>query len=98
LIAHNENTKKPRAQINLLKVIDIIHSGNKRPRNSRNITEEILMSDTFKLAFKNGEIITFNAETKESKDKWIQVLEKVVGMNKFHQPWSRGLLEKSKSQ
>lgn len=93
LIAHHETSKKPRAQINLLKVVNIIYSGKKSLKDQRNVTEEILMSDTFKLVFKNGEIINFNSETKELKDEWIKKLEKAIELNKFHQPWSRLLIE-----
>ncbi|ODQ59776.1 hypothetical protein WICANDRAFT_68359 [Wickerhamomyces anomalus NRRL Y-366-8] len=92
LIAHQETSKKPRAQINLLKVVDIIHDG-KKTNSQRNFTDEILMSDCFKLKFLNGEIINFNAETKELKDEWIQNLEKVVELNKFHQPWVKLLTQ-----
>lgn len=87
LIAHHEVTKKPRALINLLKTVDVMHNGKKRETGGRNFTDEILMNDGFKLKFKNGEIITFNAETEGLKAEWINALEKVVGFNKFHQPW-----------
>lgn len=92
LIAHQETSKKPRAQINLLKVVDILHDG-KKSSNERNFTDEILMSDCFKLKFLNGEIINFNAETKELKDEWIKKLERVVELNKFHQPWVKLLTQ-----
>jgi len=92
-IAHQELSKKPRAQINLLKVVDILHDGKKKASDQRNFTDEILMSDCFKLKFMNGEIINFNAETKESKDEWIKKLEKVVELNKFHQPWVKLLTQ-----
>ncbi|CCH40592.1 Bud site selection protein [Wickerhamomyces ciferrii] len=92
-IAHQEITKKPRAQINLLKCIDVLHDGKKTGNNERNFTDEILMSDCFKLKFLNGEIINFNAETKELKEQWISKLEKIVELNKFHQPWVKSLAQ-----
>lgn len=92
LIAHQETTLKPRAQINLLKVVDILHDG-KKTNGERNFTDEILMSDCFKLKFLNGEIINFNAETKDLKKEWIEKLEKVVELNKFHQPWVKTLTQ-----
>lgn len=91
LVAYHEMSLKPRAKFNLLKVVKITHEFKK---NERNFTDEILMSNCFKLVFKNGEIINFNADTKDEKLKWINVLEKVVDMNKYHQPWVSLLKEK----
>jgi hypothetical protein len=92
MVAHTEDTKKPRAQVNLLKVVDVLHNGKKKVQNQRNATDDILMNDGFKLKFKNGEIINFNAETKELKRQWIEVLERIVELNKFHQPWVKKLV------
>lgn len=95
MIARTEDTKKPRAQINLLKVVEVTYTGKKRAANQRNVTDDILMSDGFKLRFKNGEIINFNGETSESKVGWIKVLETVVELNKLHQPWVKMLADNS---
>jgi hypothetical protein len=92
MVAHTEDTKKPRAQVNLLKVVDVLHNGKKKIQNQRNATDDILMNDGFKLKFKNEEIINFNAETKELKRQWIEVLERIVELNKFHQPWVKKLV------
>lgn len=93
MVAHTEDTRKPRAQINLLKVVEVIYSGKKRLPHQRNVTEDVLITDGFKLKFKNGEVINFNADTSQLKSEWIRVLEKIVDLNRLHQPWVMKLNE-----
>ncbi|SCW00143.1 LAFE_0B10396g1_1 [Lachancea fermentati] len=95
LISHHEITKKPKALINLLNVVSVLGEGNiskEVTTQVRNFTDMVLFSDYFKLIFENGEVISLNAETVESRIEWVTLLSRVVELNKFHQPWVKQLL------
>ncbi|CDO94359.1 unnamed protein product [Kluyveromyces dobzhanskii CBS 2104] len=94
LIAHDEFTKKPQTLLNLLNVVDIYVDGKTATgKQMRNFTEMVLFSDCFKLLFSNDEVINFNADSNTLKHEWVQILTRVVELNKFHQPWIKRTFE-----
>ncbi|CEP64568.1 Bud4p LALA0_S12e01904g [Lachancea lanzarotensis] len=95
LIAHHEITRAPQALINLLKVVSVVGEGGlteEAAQKVRNFTDMVLFSECFKLIFENGEIINLDAESADLKAKWTALLTQVVGLNKFHQPWVKHVL------
>lgn len=98
LIAHSEYSHKTRAKINLAKVIEIIYvdkeNFQKSPQNYRNFSDILLVENSFKIKFANGEMIDFGAPNKKEKDIWISNIEKIVYRNKFRrQPWVKLMIE-----
>ncbi|SCU96572.1 LAFA_0G06986g1_1 [Lachancea sp. 'fantastica'] len=95
LIAHHEITRTPQALINLLKVVSVVGEGQlteEAAQKVRNFTDMVLFSECFKLIFENGEIINLDAESADLKAKWTALITQVVGLNKFHQPWVKHVL------
>lgn len=91
LIAHSEFSLKPRAKINLSKVVEVIYLDRENTRltgNYRNFSDGLLFEHAFKVRFANGETIEFGAHNGREKAIWISILEKLVHRNKLrHQPW-----------
>ncbi|ODV58302.1 Bud4p [Ascoidea rubescens DSM 1968] len=71
------------------------HSKDGHPAARRNLSEEILMNQGFKIKFSNNEVIEFVAENASEKQKWIAALDKVISRNQFRQPWIKYLYQQS---
>lgn len=100
LVAHSEFSKKPRAKINLLKVVEVVYvdkeNMNRLSLNYRNFSDILLVDHAFKIRFSNGEIIDFGAPNKEEKNRWIQAIQEVVYRNRYRrQPWVKMMHEKN---
>ncbi|KAL6451633.1 BUD4 Bud site selection protein BUD4 [Candida maltosa Xu316] len=98
LLAHNETTHKTRAKINLSKVVDIIFvdKENINRSNYRNFSDVLLVENSFKIKFANGELIDFCAANKKEMNQWIDILESIVYRNRFRrQPWVNLMLKEN---
>lgn len=101
LLAHSEFSHKTRAKINLSKVVEIIHIDNKEDIQSsankvRNFSDVILVPHSFKIKFRNGEMIDFSAPNEEEKSMWVDSIKTIVQNNTLRrQPWVRLMLERS---
>lgn len=97
LIAHSEFSHKTRAKINLRKIVDIIYVDNQKPetaKKARNFSDVLLVPESFKIKFANGEIIDFEAPNQNEKYKWINIFETIVQHNKFRRlPWVKSMTE-----
>lgn len=97
LIAHSEFSHKTRAKINLTKIIDVIYYDNNRPETTakaRNFSDVLLVPDSFKIKFANGEMIDFGAPNKSEKYQWIKYLETIAQHNRYRRlPWVKKMLE-----
>lgn len=90
LLAHSEISHKTRAKINLSKVVDIIYvdKENINRDNYRNFSDVLLVENSFKIKFANGELIDFCAPNKREMKQWVNILELIVYRNRFRrQPW-----------
>lgn len=90
LIGYHEVTRKPKININLLKVVKVVGKDDIATNKDavRNFTAWVLMSDCFQLVFDDGEVITFSAESShEEKQSWYIKLKETIELNAFHQPW-----------
>ncbi|KAM9887376.1 hypothetical protein OXX79_013688 [Metschnikowia pulcherrima] len=92
LIAHSEFSHKTRARINLAKVAEVIYVDKENitqsSSNYRNFSDILLMENSFKIRFANGELIDFGAPSKTEKALWIKTIQEIVYRNKFRrQPW-----------
>lgn len=86
LIGYNEITKKPTIKIDLSKAISIeqSHDPVNNPKGSYAMDDEELdenyhVERSFRITFKDGEKISFFADTDEEMKKWLAALSKVVG-------------------
>ncbi|AET41002.1 Bud4p Ecym_7154 [Eremothecium cymbalariae DBVPG len=98
LVAHHEVTRRPRALMNMLKVVRLVNHGSSRELvdvKKRFITDLVLLNECFKLHFENGEEILFNPDTRVEKLEWVEKLTAVIKLNRFHQPWVKKLLAES---
>ncbi|OBA23266.1 DUF1709-domain-containing protein, partial [Metschnikowia bicuspidata var. bicuspidata NRRL YB-4993] len=100
LIAHSEYSHKTRAKINLAKVAEVIYVNEENiglPSSSyRNFSDILLMGNSFKIRFANGETIDFGAPSKTEKALWIRTIQEIVYRNKFRrQPWVMLMQEKN---
>lgn len=100
LIAHSEFSHKTRAKINLAKVVEVIFVDKENigqsSTNYRNFSDIMLMENSFKIRFANGEIIDFGAPSKTEKTLWIKTIQEIVYRNKFRrQPWVKLMQEKN---
>lgn len=101
LLAHSEFSHKTRAKINLSKVVEVIHIDNKEDIQSsankvRNFSDVILVPHSFKIKFRNGEMIDFSAPSEEEKSMWVETIKTIVQNNTLRrQPWVRLMLERS---
>lgn len=105
LVAHNESSKKTRAKINLIKASALISSNIKKTygfdedpatgnnRNTRKLSDEMILQKGFKIKFLNGEIIEFVADSQYEKMNWLRSLDLVISKNKFRQPWVKILYD-----
>lgn len=91
LIACNEITKKPKALINLLNVTHIVATDEHNTK-AKDIPH---FDNCFEILFRNREVIYFGAETIDLKNQWIESIDNVLKLNKFHQPWVKKLMCKS---
>lgn len=102
LVPFNEVTKKSYVEIDLSSVISIedpnapiLSSTNSIM--SRSTSEEFdegswKMDNSIKLFFKDGESILFFADTKEEKEKWMDVLRNLAGKKSKDAPeWAIAL-------
>lgn len=101
MVAHSEYSHKPRAKINLSKVVEVIYVDkeniNRSSSNYRNFSDIFLVEHAFKVRFSNGEIIDFGAPNKEEKNQWIQAIQEVVYRNRFRrQPWVKAMQERNR--
>ncbi|GEQ68049.1 hypothetical protein JCM33374_g1715 [Metschnikowia sp. JCM 33374] len=100
LIAHSEFSHKTRAKINLAKVVEVIYVDKENmgqsSTNYRNFSDILLMDNSFKIRFANGEIIDFGAPSKREKSLWIRTIQEIVYRNKFRrQPWVKMMQQKN---
>lgn len=87
LIAHDESTRKPRAKLNLKKVSEVIYIQD-GVKSSRNFSDSLLLNDSFRLLFCDGETVDFVAENREEKKVWVTAIQDAVRCSAFvHQPW-----------
>lgn len=97
LIAHSEYSLKPRAKINLSKIVEVIYLDKENARstgNYRNFSDGLLFEHAFKVKFANGETIEFGADNGREKAAWISILQKLVHRNKLrHQPWVKLMMQ-----
>jgi hypothetical protein len=97
LIAHSEFSHKTRAKINLAKVVDVIYvdkDNSHSQLNYRNFSDVLLLENSFKIRFGNGEVIDFGAPNHTEKMEWIRLIEKIIQRNKFRvQPWVKIMME-----
>ncbi|EGV60936.1 DUF1709-domain-containing protein [Yamadazyma tenuis ATCC 10573] len=102
LIAHSEFNHKTRAKINLAKIIDVIFVDRNRPetaQKARNFSDILLVPDSFKIKFANGEIIDFGAANNHEKYQWISYFETIAQHNRFRRlPWVKAMLEQAKTK
>ncbi|CAI5759887.1 unnamed protein product [Candida verbasci] len=95
LIAHSEYNHKTRAKINLSKIIDVKYIDNENQQNRsgadnkyRNFSDILLVENSFRIKFLNGEIIEFGAPNRKEMKQWIEIIESIVYRNRFRrQPW-----------
>lgn len=96
LIAHSEFSHKTRAKINLAKIIDVIYVDNGRPETAakaRNFSDVLLVPDSFKIKFANGEIIDFSAPNGLEKANWVTIFETIAQHNRFRRlPWVKTMM------
>lgn len=97
LIAHSEFSHKTRAKINLAKVVDVIYvdkDNSHSQQNYRNFSDVLLLENSFKIRFGNGEVIDFGAPNHTEKMEWIRLIEKIIQRNKFRvQPWVKIMMD-----
>lgn len=87
LIGYNEITKKPTIKIDLRKAVSIeqthdpVNSGkaSQGHDDEEELDETYHVERSFRITFKDGEKISFFADTDAEMQKWLDALKKVVG-------------------
>ncbi|VVT53733.1 uncharacterized protein SAPINGB_P003722 [Magnusiomyces paraingens] len=75
LVGHTEDTKKVRSVMNLTNVSSIVDFDQMSPQDKREMMASCLYYDrAFRVTFKDGEEITFYADSIDSKDAWFEAL------------------------
>lgn len=101
LTAYHESTRQPRATINLSNASKLIDdrraltqketTGKNGTRRKSGFAEEeegyMFVEEGFRIRFKNGEIIDFYAESAESKEGWMKVLDACIGKSEVASTW-----------
>lgn len=96
LIAHLEFTHKTRAKINLCKVIEVYHPNKERVKGAkrRDFSDGMLMDNSFKIKFADGESIEFGASNRTEMINWSQQFEEIIERNTLlRQPWVKLMIE-----
>jgi len=100
LTAYHEQTRQPRATINLSKAVKLINdrqtlventvAGPGKTRRKSGFSEDeegyMFVEEGFRVKFANGEVIDFYADSSEEKQGWLKILGETIG----HVPDSRG--------
>ena len=100
LTAYHEQTRQPRATINLSKAVKLINdrqtlventvTGPGKTRRKSGFSEDeegyMFVEEGFRIKFANGEVIDFYADSSEDKQGWLKILGETIG----HVPDSRG--------
>ncbi|KAH3663868.1 hypothetical protein OGAPHI_005271 [Ogataea philodendri] len=96
LCAHNDTTFKLKARINLKRVVDVEYVGKEDTAGSKRVySDRLLLNNSFKLRFANGETIYFGCDSKEEKTRWVELLETIGAQNSFmRQPWVKLMASK----
>lgn len=98
LIAYSEVNHKTRAKINLSKVVDVIYVDSKSTdtKKTRDFSDVLLVPESFKIKFANGELIDFGAPSMKEKFQWIEYFNKISQHNRYRKlPWVKKMLEDS---
>ncbi|CCF59128.1 hypothetical protein KAFR_0G00950 [Kazachstania africana CBS 2517] len=89
MVGFHENSGKAQITINLLKVCKVISSSDVvRGKEVRNLTDLVLVGESFELVFNNGDKIILNSDI-STRDtiEWYNTIKRVVELNSVHQPW-----------
>lgn len=75
IVGHTEDTKKVRTVLNLANVDTILDTEKMSNQDKREMMASCMYSDrSFKMSFKDGEVILFYADSVEAKDAWMEAL------------------------
>lgn len=97
LVAHSEFSHKTRAKINLSKIVDVIYVNKgsdivTAQKVARNFSDVLLVPESFKIRFSNGETIDFGAPNMAEKFQWISLFEQICQINKYRRlPWVQAM-------
>jgi hypothetical protein len=108
LTAYHEQTRQPRATINLSKAVKLIDdrqtlventvAGPGKTRRKSGFSEDeegyMFVEEGFRIKFANGEVIDFYADTHEQKISWLQILSETIGHVPDQKGWCQLVLQR----
>lgn len=76
IVGHTEDTKKVRTVLNLANVESVLDTEQMSNQDKREMMASCMYSDrSFKMSFKDGEVILFYADSVDAKDAWMEALD-----------------------